>query len=82
MSASVRAVVDYAVADAGDGWRAFLAQRLEPTWRPGEWDPDTLIFTGDPENPRTFVYLCADPGCRNPTDVELARHEIAVLRQL
>jgi integrase len=70
MTAAVRVVVDDpAVADAGDGWQAFLAQRLEPTWRAGEWNPDTLIFTGDPDNPKTFVYLCADPDCRNPNGV-------------
>jgi hypothetical protein len=69
MTAAVRAVVDYAVADTGDRWRAFLAQRLEPTWRAGEWNPDTLIFTGDPDNPKTFVYLCVDPDCRNPNGV-------------
>ena len=40
----------------------FLTARLDPSWRPGEWNPETLIFTGDPHNPRTFVYLCANPG--------------------
>jgi integrase len=58
-----------ACGDDSEGWRTFLARRLEPTWRSGEWCPDTLIFTGDPNNPKTFVYLCADPDCRNPNGV-------------
>jgi integrase len=68
MTTAVRGHVD-AVVDPRERWRAFLAQRLEPAWRPDEWNPDTLIFTGDPDNPKTFVYLCADPECRNPNGV-------------
>lgn len=51
------------------GWREFLTTRLDSYWRSGEWDPETLIFTGDPHNPKTFVYLCANPGCTNPNGV-------------
>jgi integrase len=70
MTTAVRAAVDdAAAADTSDRWRAFLAQRLEPEWRAGEWNADTQIFTGDPDNPKTFVYLCADPDCRNPNGV-------------
>ncbi|MGH3512072.1 MAG: hypothetical protein ACRDRB_07320, partial [Pseudonocardiaceae bacterium] len=68
MTTAVRAYVA-PVVDPRDRWRAFLVQRLEPAWRPDEWNPDTLIFTGDPDNPKTFVYLCADPECRNPNGV-------------
>ena len=72
MTAPVRVVAaadPRACGDDSEGWRTFLARRLEPTWRSGEWSPDTLVFTGDPNNPKTFVYLCADPNCRNPNGV-------------
>ncbi|QHE73152.1 tyrosine-type recombinase/integrase [Rhodococcus sp. WAY2] len=48
-------------------WRALLTERLVEPWRPGEWNPQTLIFTGDPGNPKTLVYLCTSAGCVNPT---------------
>ena len=70
MTAIVRTLGGHADAgDAEDLWRDFLTARLDPRWRTGEWNPDTLIFTGDPHNPKTFVYLCANPGCANPNGV-------------
>ena len=69
MTAPVRAIGHAEVGDAKQSWRDFLTARLDPSWRPGEWNPQTLIFTGDPHNPRTFVYLCANPGCSNPNGV-------------
>lgn len=53
----------------GDRWHTFLTERLDERWRPNEWDPQTLIFTGDPHNQKTFVYLCAHPNCVHPTGV-------------
>jgi len=44
-----------------------LTERLEESGRPGEWNPQTLIFTGDPCNPKTLVYLCTSAGCVRPT---------------
>ena len=65
MTAPVRAIVGHAdLGESEQWWRDFLTVRLDPSWRPGEWNPQTLIFTGDPHNPRTFVYLCASPGAR------------------
>lgn len=50
-------------------WPDFLTARLDPQWRQTEWNPKTQIFTGDPNNPRTFIYLCTSAGCVNPTGV-------------
>jgi len=46
-----------------DGWLAWLRERIDPQWRPGEWDQGRLLFTGDPANPATGVSVCPLPGC-------------------
>ncbi len=61
----------------GDRWHTFLTERLDERWRPNEWDPQTLIFTGDPHNQKTFVYLCAHPNCVHPTGG--SQHHMLVL---
>jgi hypothetical protein len=39
------------VRPAGQGWLEWLHARLDPAWRPGEWDGGSLLFPSLP-------YLC------------------------
>ena len=36
---------------------------LDPEWRPGEWDGELWLFTGDLESQRTAAWRCRTPGC-------------------
>ncbi|MFI6368792.1 hypothetical protein ACIBG0_39430 [Nocardia sp. NPDC050630] len=36
-------------------WADWLQKALDPDWRSGGWDPERLLFTGDPDNPWTAV---------------------------
>ncbi|MGH3598799.1 MAG: tyrosine-type recombinase/integrase [Pseudonocardiaceae bacterium] len=45
------------------GWLEWLRGRLDPGWRPGEWDDHALLFTGDLHSPRTAAWPCRTPGC-------------------
>jgi len=49
------------------GWPGWLDARLDPAWRPGEWDGETLLFTGDVNSPRTAAWPCRTPGCPTGT---------------
>lgn len=49
------------------GWLEWLHARLNPDWRAGEWDGQTLLFTGDLDNPRTAAWPCRTPGCPTAT---------------
>ena len=51
----------------GPGWSAWLRAHLDPGWRPGEWDPETLLFTGDLASNRTAAWPCCTPGCPTAT---------------
>ncbi|MGN8026200.1 tyrosine-type recombinase/integrase [Microbacterium sp. 22242] len=44
-------------------WPEFLEEALLATWRAGEWDSGSMMFTGDPANPRTAVSVCITPSC-------------------
>ncbi|MFI9724666.1 tyrosine-type recombinase/integrase [Streptomyces sp. NPDC052396] len=44
-------------------WSAWLREQVVDGWREGEWDPQTLVFTGDVEHPRTVVYRCGTKAC-------------------
>ncbi|WP_175409048.1 tyrosine-type recombinase/integrase [Streptomyces sp. TRM64462] len=46
-----------------EGWRSWLRDALVPDWRPGEWDPELMLFTGDPDNPRTTLFRCLVERC-------------------
>lgn len=39
-------------------WSVWLDDQLAPDWRPGEWDAERLLFSGNPDNPRTAVWVC------------------------
>ncbi|MFF3559518.1 tyrosine-type recombinase/integrase [Streptomyces sp. NPDC002574] len=49
-------------------WQSWLATRLEPQWRQGEWNPETNVFTGSIDNPLTAAYPCRVVRC--PARVE------------
>ncbi len=49
------------------GWARWLRARLDPGWRPGEWDGQALLFTGDLASPRTAAWPCRTPGCPTGT---------------
>lgn len=45
-------------------WSAWLREQFAGgSWREGEWDPETLVFTGDADHPRTVVYRCGTAAC-------------------
>ena len=50
---------------AGPGGRK--CARLDPGWRAGEWDGETLLFTGDLDSARTAAWPCRTPGCPTAT---------------
>lgn len=44
-------------------WRQWLEDAIDRDWRPSEWDAEALLFTGDPDNPRTRAYVCRTASC-------------------
>lgn len=44
-------------------WKRWLGTAVEADWRPGEWDGQSLLFTGDVDNPRTRAYSCRTLAC-------------------
>ncbi len=48
-----------------EAWVAFLQARLFPAgeWRPGEFDPERWLFSGDPDNPMTTSTCCLVAAC-------------------
>lgn len=46
------------------GWTAWLREAIDTNWRPGEWDPDLLLFTGNPDNPSTAIKKCQTAACQ------------------
>ena len=44
-------------------WPSWLAARLPSGWRTGEWDPIQALFTADPSNPTTSVFVCSVGAC-------------------
>ncbi|MGW6570510.1 tyrosine-type recombinase/integrase [Streptomyces sp. NPDC054975] len=46
------------------GWQKWLGDHIDPAWRPGEWDQQWWLFTGDLDSPRTSIWRCRTPRCR------------------
>ncbi|WP_406321565.1 tyrosine-type recombinase/integrase [Streptomyces sp. NBC_01637] len=44
-------------------WPSWLATRLPSGWRTDEWDPVQALFTADPRNPTTSVFVCSVVTC-------------------
>ncbi|WP_327298999.1 MULTISPECIES: hypothetical protein [unclassified Streptomyces] len=44
-------------------WTAWLRAEFESAWRPGEWDADTRLFSGDVDHAGTAVYRCDVAAC-------------------
>jgi integrase len=64
----VAAAVDARGERPGEhGWLDWLRARLDPAWRVGEWDGQTLLFTGDLDSARTAAWACRTPGCPTAT---------------
>ncbi len=55
------------VRPAGQDWLEWLRARLDPAWRPGEWEGGPLLFTGDLASPRTSAWPCRTPRCPTAT---------------
>lgn len=49
--------------DVETGWLEWLVAHVEAPWRPGEWDQECWLFTGDLDNPRTVAWRCRTPSC-------------------
>jgi integrase len=58
---------DRGIRPGDQGWVAWLRARLDPAWRPGEWDDETLLFTGDLNSARTAAWPCRTPACPTAT---------------
>jgi hypothetical protein len=67
MSTALAAVTNLDVPVDPQAWATWLTERISPEWRPGEWDSTLLLFSGDPSNPETSIYLCSVRGCGLPT---------------
>ncbi|MFF1460554.1 tyrosine-type recombinase/integrase [Streptomyces sp. NPDC058330] len=65
MSGNLAAVVEIAEKSEHDHepWVAWLRTQLVEDWRPGEWDPETLLFKGDVNNPQTVAMRCSTEAC-------------------
>jgi integrase len=49
--------------DGDAGWLGWLIAHVDAGWRPGEWDHESWLFTGDLESVRTAAWRCRTPGC-------------------
>src|SRR5262245_2837731 len=48
-------------------WVEFVQERIDPGWRPDEWDAESLVFTGLLDTSRTVAFTCSTPGCGGPS---------------
>lgn len=46
-------------------WTVWLEDRIDPGWRPGEWDATTRLFSGEVDNPGTVIFRCATAACES-----------------
>ena len=54
-------------APTQEGWVDWLRRHTDPDWRPGEWNHQTMLFTGDLDSNKTTAWACRTPGCLTPT---------------
>lgn len=60
---TVHSASDPALNDGSRTWAETLRIRLDPGWRPGEWDATSGTFVANLSNPDTWVFVCKIPGC-------------------
>lgn len=46
-----------------ESWLDYIRGRILWDWRPGEFDPETLLYVPDPEREDTYISLCSRQGC-------------------
>lgn len=74
MTAVVRDQAVHALRPAEQpDWASWLTERLDPHWRTGEWDPASLLFTADLDNPRTRAFACRVAACGAVVESPAAR---------
>ncbi|MFL0388165.1 site-specific integrase [Curtobacterium sp. MCLR17_007] len=44
-------------------WANYIRGRVMMDWRPGEFDPDTLVYTPDVDRADTYLSRCSKAGC-------------------
>ena len=44
-------------------WLEWLVANVDPAWRPGEWDHEHFLFSGDLDSDRTVAWRCRTPSC-------------------
>jgi hypothetical protein len=82
-AATVEALTRPAAAPDSAAWGSWLQDRIEPGWRPGEWDATNWLFTGNPDNPATLVVRCRTVSCpavlpgRTVRFCEACQHDLA-----
>jgi Phage integrase family len=47
------------------GWIDWLNEHIDRDWRPGEWNNDIWLFTGDPDNSGTILARCRTQACNS-----------------
>lgn len=45
------------------GWLGWLVANADPGWRPGEWDHEHFLFSGDLDSDRTVAWRCRTASC-------------------
>jgi integrase len=49
--------------DPDTAWLGWLVAHVDPFWRPGEWDQELWLFTGNLDSDRTAAWPCRTPSC-------------------
>lgn len=63
MTGAHRILTEESPVDDPNTYLEFLKSKLEPDWRPTEWDPKAWHFAGDPAHPLTAAYPCSTIDC-------------------
>ena len=61
--ALAEASIAAAVESEDERWLGWLKANVKTGWRPGEWQHDRWLFSGDPDNPATTVMRCVVVAC-------------------
>ncbi|PND54145.1 hypothetical protein CRM90_29665 [Mycobacterium sp. ENV421] len=63
MSSPRRLSVPEALPTPTGDWLDWLKGRIDGKWKPGQWNPELWLFTGDPDDPGTAVHRCHVVAC-------------------